>query len=287
MDSDDAALTDAALLTAFDTQVRRALRAGPGMRIVLLEDPAPMLLLLPGSQASWGGGVMWSDLTEANADAAVAAAIEAVAAAAVEHDLQPKEWEWKHYAYDQPADLTTRLRAAGFEPEDDEALVVGEVDVIRRRLVRTPHPEGITIRRILDHAQGRAQDWRAIAELDEAVWGEDGTERCESLAAALDSDPEAMTVWLAVAADGTVVCAARIEFHPGTDFASLWGGETLEAYRGQGIYKTLVSRRADEAAERGFRFLQVDASPDSRPILERLGLRTLTTTTPWTWTPTP
>jgi GNAT superfamily N-acetyltransferase len=94
-----------------------------------------------------------------------------------------------------------------------------------------------------------------------------------------------MSVWLAEAEDGTVVCAARAEFHAGTDFASLWGGGTLAAYRGRGIYKALVSRRADEAAERGFRFLQVDASPDSRPILERLGLRTLTTTTPFMWRP--
>jgi hypothetical protein len=39
------------------------------------------------------------------------------------------------------------------------------------------------------------------------------------------------------------------------------------------------------AAERGFRYLQVDASPDSRPILERLGLRQLTTTTPFVRTP--
>ncbi|HEX6921630.1 MAG TPA: GNAT family N-acetyltransferase, partial [Actinomycetes bacterium] len=71
----------------------------------------------------------------------------------------------------------------------------------------------------------------------------------------------------------------------GTDFASLWGGSTLAEWRGRGIYKALVSRRADEAAERGFRYLQVDASDDSRPILERLGLRKLTTTTPYVWRP--
>ena len=41
-----------------------------------------------------------------------------------------------------------------------------------------------------------------------------------------------------------------------------------------------MGRRAEEAADRGFRYLQVDASPDSRPILERLGLSTLTSTTP-------
>jgi hypothetical protein len=36
------------------------------------------------------------------------------------------------------------------------------------------------------------------------------------------------------------------------------------------------------AAARGFRYLQVDASPDSRPILRRLGFAELATTTPFT-----
>ena len=74
-----------------------------------------------------------------------------------------------------------------------------------------------------------------------------------------------------------------MRFHSGTDFASLWGGSTLPSRRRQGIYRALVGRRATLAAERGYRYLQVDASPDSRPILERLGLRVLTTTTPYVW----
>jgi ribosomal protein S18 acetylase RimI-like enzyme len=94
-----------------------------------------------------------------------------------------------------------------------------------------------------------------------------------------------MSVHLAVADDGTVVSAAWVRFHVGTDFASLWGGSTLPEYQRRGIYKALVARRAAEADERGFRYLQVDASDDSRPILERLGLRTLTSTTPYHWHP--
>jgi ribosomal protein S18 acetylase RimI-like enzyme len=92
-----------------------------------------------------------------------------------------------------------------------------------------------------------------------------------------------MSVHLALADDGTVVCAAWTRFHAGTDFASLWGGSTLPAYRRRGIYRALVARRAAEAAERGFRYLQVDASSDSRPILQRLGLHRLTSTTPFMW----
>lgn len=86
---------------------------------------------------------------------------------------------------------------------------------------------------------------------------------------------------LAMAGD-VPVCGARIDFHAGTEFASLWGGGTLEAWRGKGIYRALVSYRARLAAERGFRYLRVDALAPSRPILERLGFVQLTTTIPFT-----
>ena len=75
--------------------------------------------------------------------------------------------------------------------------------------------------------------------------------------------------------------AARVEFHAGTDFASLWGGGTLPAWRRRGVFRAVVAHRARLAAARGFRYLQVDALPASRPILERLGFVELATTTPF------
>jgi hypothetical protein len=46
-----------------------------------------------------------------------------------------------------------------------------------------------------------------------------------------------------------------------------------------------VAYRARLAAKRGFKYLQVDASDDSRPILERLGFTTVSSTTPYVWSP--
>jgi hypothetical protein len=43
----------------------------------------------------------------------------------------------------------------------------------------------------------------------------------------------------------------------------------------------LVSHRAARAAAAGFRYLQVDASADSRPILQRLGFVEVATTIPY------
>jgi GNAT superfamily N-acetyltransferase len=274
-----AALTDAELLTTFDRQIRRRPGRETGFEVELVTEPAPMLRLTPtATGASWGGGVIWCDLDETNADAAIVAAVE---------HFRPsgREFEWKYYGYDEPRDLTDRLAAAGFKPDEEEALVVGEVAVVRDRLASAAEPHGVTIRRLRTDDDGAAADWHGINDLHRAVWGEDGADMNASIAASMADDPVATSMWLAVADDGTVVCAARANFHEGTDFASLWGGSTLEEYRGRGIYKALVSRRADEAAERGYRFLQVDASPDSRPILERLGLRALTSTTPWMWRP--
>ena len=57
------------------------------------------------------------------------------------------------------------------------------------------------------------------------------------------------------------------------------------AWRGQGIYRALISYRAGLAARRGYRYLNVDATGDSEPILRRLGFRCLARTTPYQWAP--
>jgi GNAT superfamily N-acetyltransferase len=77
------------------------------------------------------------------------------------------------------------------------------------------------------------------------------------------------------------VSAARMVVYPGTGFAGLWGGGTAPQWRGRGIYRALVARRMQVAAELGCEYLQVDATDMSRPILERLGFRALSVTTPY------
>ncbi len=59
----------------------------------------------------------------------------------------------------------------------------------------------------------------------------------------------------------------------GTDITGLWGGSTLRAYRRRGLCRALLAHRAARAVALGHSMPQVDASDDSRPILERLGLR--------------
>jgi GNAT superfamily N-acetyltransferase len=182
--------------------------------------------------------------------------------------------EWKTRSHDLPADLPARLMAAGFLPEDRETVLVGETAAIAANPVL---PQGVQLRQVHER-----QDLARIAAMKSEVWGADYSWVEEDLRSRLASDPENLTVFAAEAGE-ELVSAAWAEFNQGTDFAGLWGGSTLAAWRGQGIYKALVSARAQAAAARGVKYLQVDASVDSEPILRRLGFREITTTTPYVW----
>ena len=69
-----------------------------------------------------------------------------------------------------------------------------------------------------------------------------------------------------------------------TTYPDHWARES-RVNEDQGIYRALVAHRARDAVKRGYRYLQVDASRQSRPVLERLGFEPLTTTTPYVYEP--
>ncbi|GAA2529241.1 GNAT family N-acetyltransferase [Pilimelia columellifera] len=184
--------------------------------------------------------------------------------------------EWKTRSHDLPADLTDRLRAAGFVPEDEETVLVAATVHLA---APTPPPTGVTLREVDTDA-----DFHRIAAMHEQVWHNGRDWLAASLSRRKAASPDNLRI-LVAEADGDVVSAAWLEFADGVDFAGLWGGSTLAAWRGRGIYRALVARRAQLAADRGAPYLQVDASADSAPILRRLGFVELTRTTPYVWTP--
>jgi GNAT superfamily N-acetyltransferase len=165
----------------------------------------------------------------------------------------PGHAEWKLYGHD-PAWLPERLRAAGMEPDDEETVVVAEIAALPEP------PAGVELR----------DDAEAFVELAAAVFGE----RHE-----LPANAVAVVAFV----DGRPVSTGRVDLDPDTEFAGLFGGVTLPDYRGRGLYRATVLKRAEIARERGYRYLYVDALPTSRPILERLGFVAITTTTPWTF----
>ena len=97
----------------------------------------------------------------------------------------------------------------------------------------------------------------------------------------MQASPEALDVVVVEESEeGPVLCAGWLRYSTGTDFASMWGGSTLPGWRRQGLYRATVAHRARLARERGYRFMRLDTSPDSRPILMHLGLSAVATTTP-------
>jgi ribosomal protein S18 acetylase RimI-like enzyme len=254
-----------ALLAAFDAQARGEPPPPPGVRH---EQDGPVLRVV-GQSRGFISAPPDTGLRGAELDQLIAGQRDYFAG-------RGEAVEWKTFAHDQPADLPARLLAAGFVPEDEETVLVGRTELMATEPVL---PEGVVLRRVTSEA-----DMRRIAGLESAVWAEDRTWTGEHLIREVAGAPDDIVV-LTAQAGARVVAAGWVMFRPGTDFAGLWGGSTLREWRGRGIYRALVARRAQLAAERDVPYLQVDASSDSAPILRRLGFQALTTTTPYVWTP--
>jgi GNAT superfamily N-acetyltransferase len=120
----------------------------------------------------------------------------------------------------------------------------------------------------------------ALVRVHDAVFGGDHSVIGTAILAGLRTEPHPVEAVLAVA-DGVPISAGRVEFPEEREFATIWGGGTLPAWRGRGVFRSLVAYRARLAKERGYRYLQVDATADSRPILKRLGFAELAMSTPF------
>ncbi|MBT3155111.1 GNAT family N-acetyltransferase [Streptomyces sp. CHD11] len=258
-------MDNSAVLALYDRDMREGARPdGPGAVV----ERAGAVVRQTAPAHGWNG-VVWSALEHADADAAIAEQI-------AHFTGRDREFEWKRYGHDLPADLGRRLVAAGFTAEPDETLMVGEVAGLARD-VRPP--EGVRIVPVTGRAGADL-----LAEVHEKAFGADASRFRRHLLDQLTASPG--TVVAAVALAGAEpVSAARMELTPGARFAGLWGGGTVREWRGRGIYRALVAHRARIAADRGYRYLQVDASDQSRPILSRLGFTALTTTTPYVYVP--
>ncbi|GLW94109.1 GNAT family N-acetyltransferase [Actinokineospora globicatena] len=250
----------AAVRAAIDHQLRRHLApSGPGGSA---ERTDLLTRHLGVGRDSWSG-VVWSSLDETTADQVIEATVAWLRGV-------EGHGEWKLYHHDSPVDLADRLTAAGLVGGPAEAVMVAEAAAV-------PHfapPEGVELVPVTSDA-----DVDRVVRVHDIAFGADHSRLGAQMRAQLAVGE--LDAVLAVAGDEPV-SAARTSYHPGTEFAGLWGGGTLEAWRGRGIYRSLVSYRARRAEQRGVRYLQVDALPTSRPILERVGFTCVALTTAYT-----
>ena len=207
------------------------------------------------------------------------AALDDLIARTVQHyaaDPHITSVEWKTRGHDAPADLPERFMQHGFQPQEQETVMVGEAKLLAQD-IRLP-PE-VAVRRI-DNVTDPYPELVRAAEAQEKASGHG--HGVEDLMQRLETNPGMVEIWVAETAT-TVVCVGRLEVVPKSEFAGLWGGGTLPEWRGRGIYRALTAARARSAIQRGVRYLHSDCTAYSRPILERSGLLPITTTTPYVW----
>ena len=180
-----------------------------------------------------------------------------------------QELEWHVYAHDGAADLPRHLAAHGFIVGDVATLMVMETDAACAAI---PPAADADIRRVTD-----LDGLREYADAGIEAFGTDDRQM-EAFGGRLD-DPR-LRLFTAYAA-GQAVAAGRLETDVRSGFGRLLGGGVAPAHRGKGLYRGLVAARARAARELGVAHLVTTALETSRPILERLGFRPLSTRTCW------
>lgn len=264
-----AVLDDASLLAAYDEQLRTAAE----MRSTLdFEQHGPLFW---GRFRGGRGFVSYRSLGSPTDDQ-----LERLITETVQHyaaDPTISEFEWKTRGHDGVPQLPELLRKHDFVAQQPESVMVGEA---RALAADVAVPQGVSLRQVTDRA-----DVEAMTRMQASVFGDPEfvAERVESTMEGLgSSDGDGTELWIAEAA-GQVVSAGRVDPVPGTDFAGIWGGATLPEWRGRGIYRALTAKRAQAALHAGKKLINSDSTEFSRPILERSGLRRVTTTTPYIW----
>lgn len=253
-------------LAAYDEQLRTDAET-PSAVSVTRHGPLRLVTFAGGR-----GFVTYRDLGEADAET-----IRRLVPEVLDHyraDPAISRVEWKTRGHDHAPGLHEALLENGFIPQEPESIMIGEARLLA---VEVALPEGVTLRRVIEEADVRAM----TAMQDEAFGDPVSAETADAILRRLALD-DGMELWVAEAA-GRIVSAGRLEPVHGTTFAGIWGGATLEKWRGRGIYRALTAARARAALGMGKTLIQSDSTEYSRPILERSGLVKVSTTTPYDW----
>lgn len=230
-------------------------------------EVTPNLVRHIDTSGNGGGFITYSQLEESNAEAVIREQVSYFEGIG-------QDFEWKLYDYDRPSDLKEQLGAYGFIVEEEEAIMVLDLEDAPEILWQpVRHP----IQRITD-----PEKLSDVLMVEQQVWDEDFSSLGNFLGDALRRYPEQMSVYVAYV-DAQPASAAWTYFPKHSQFASLWGGSTVSGFRKQGLYTALLAVRAQEARDRQVRYLTVDASPMSRPILEKFGFEMIACSYPCKW----
>ena len=261
------------LLAAYDAQLRTDAET-PGALAVTVLGPVRLV--------TFGGGrgfVTYADL--AGADEPTIRTLVTEAQQHFRADPGITQVEWKTRGHDHAPGLHQALVGHGFVPQEPESIMLGEAAALAALAADVALPPGVTLRTVTEEGDVRAMN----AAADEAFGEPVSDQRVDALLHRLGLR-DGMQLWVAEVG-GRMISSGRLEPVPGTLFAGVWGGSTLPAWRGRGIYRALTAARARAALELGKTLIHSDCTELSRPILERSGLVRVSTTTPYEWRPGP
>jgi XTP/dITP diphosphohydrolase len=195
----------------------------------------------------------------------VESAIEAARSLARERGRTKIEWSLGPDA--TPEDLAERLLGAGLVRADEPPFARSGAALVLTS-PPPPHPSGIATRRVATLDDFRSCDnvysvGFQVPEEDRAAWDATLEQRWASY------QTEDHVLQFVASMGGEPVAAATALLTPVGVF--LGGAATLPEARGRGAFRALVHARWEEAVRRGTPFLAVEAGPQSRPVLERLG----------------
>ena len=210
----------------------------------------------PGQHPSWNVAQRLR-LTPENVDATV----DEVRALLRERGRTACTWEVGSSA--TPSDLVERLRVRG-AVDDRDPFAVGMV-----LTESPPSPEGIEARPVRTF-----EEFRAAQRVAEEAFGGGVEADDEQLRTRYEDNlATGRSKTFVALVDGEVVASASSTYLDGA--VTLNGGAVLPSARGRGAYRALVAARWDDAVQRGTPALVTQAGAMSRPILERLGFRTV------------
>lgn len=223
---------------------------------------SPEIVKMVSTEAH-GSHISYFNLSPDNVDTAIQTELEFF------EKLQVS-FEWKTYDTDSPFNIGERLLAHGFEKGEPESFMVLELDSIAH-----PFNESDCVVEVTDLA-----GIKDAIDVQQQVWGGDMSGQLAHLVASKEVAPGDISIYV-IYENQKPLTSGWIVYNGDSPFAGIWGGSTVSGYRGKGYYSALLHKRINDAKRRGKKYLVIDASEMSRPIVERHGFKRVAITTPY------
>nr|QIH43196.1 GNAT family N-acetyltransferase [Vibrio ziniensis] len=182
-----------------------------------------------------------------------------------------KNFEWKVYDFDEPSNMEQILLDKGFYQQEEESFMVLDLNAyevlpeLQEQCIEVFDACGI----------------RDAIEVKRIQTGEDFSAYYLHLLNLKQTRPDNIRIYV-IYDEGQPVSSAWMIFNNDhSPFAGIWGGSTVQSQRGRGHYQALLKQRIRDSILAGKKYLYIDASEMSRPIVERYGFKVISKTVPY------